>query len=434
MIVPSPSTPLGCQPADQPQTLIVLAKEPLPGRAKTRLQAEFSPDEAASLACCAIEDTLRAVRASRATRKVLAFDGDPHLWGQEFEIVPQPSGSLNDRLAAAFAAVRTPGTPASALLIGMDTPQVTAAQLDGDWEGADAVLGLSEDGGFWAIGLRAVDPEAVFDQIPMSTERTGAAQLARLIDLGLSVRLLAPLRDVDLPSDAEAVAARYPWLGFSIRHRELRDARSEQSADRLFDRAFGGGATLVTSTIDALDLDVGRWSGEADDVDLLVVSRCEPPVVDLGCGPGRMVVALLQSGRSALGVDMSAVAVGTSMSRGGLALHRKISERLPAEGRWGTALLVDSNVGMGGDVAALLRRCCDLVGPGGLIICEVDPVRDRHEVHLVVLAEGNVRSTPLLWSRIGASALTEVAAALDLLVAEEWSAGGRVFVTLRRGP
>jgi SAM-dependent methyltransferase len=302
----------------------------------------------------------------------------------------------------------------------MDTPQVTPAQLDVDWEGADAVLGLSEDGGFWAIGLREVEPAAVFDQIPMSTARTGAAQLARLIDLGLSVRLLPPLRDVDLPSDAEAVAARYPWLGFSARHRALRDARAEQSADR-------------TSGTDPLDLDVRRWSGEADDVDLLVITRCEPPVVDLGCGPGRMVVALLRSGRSALGVDMSAVAVGTSMSRGGLALHRTISEQLPAEGRWGTALLIDSNVGMGGDVAALLRRCCDLVGPGGLIICEVDPVRERHEVHAVVLAQGDVRSTPLLWGRVGASALADVAAGLDLLVAEEWSAGGRVFVTLRRG-
>jgi SAM-dependent methyltransferase len=322
--------------------------------------------------------------------------------------------------------------PGPVLLIGMDTPQITPAHLDVDWGGADAVLGLSEDGGFWAIGLRTTDPQAVFESIPMSTMRTGAAQLGRLIDLGLSVRLLPPLRDVDLPSDAEAVALRYPWLTFSARHRELRDSRSEQTADRLFDRAFSGGATLVSSGTDPLDLNVGRWSGEADEVDLMVVARCEPPVLDLGCGPGRMVMALLRSGRSALGVDMSEVAVGTSMSRGGPALHRRIAERLPAEGRWGTALLVDSNVGMGGDVAALLRRCCDLVGAGGLIICEVDPIRERNEVHAVVLTVGNVRSTPLLWGRVGASALAEVAAGLDLFVAEEWSAGGRVFVTLRR--
>ena len=416
---------------DTAQTVLVLAKEPVPGRVKTRLQPEFSPAEAASLAACATADTLAALRGSRAARKVLVWDGNPHPWNLEFESAPQVRGSLNDRLEAAFRTALGKES-GSALLVGMDTPQVTATLLDMDWEGADAVLGLSEDGGFWAIGLRSGDPGPVFAGIPMSTGRTGAAQLARLDALGLSVRLLPPLRDVDLPADAEHVAGRYPWLSFSRRHRAILDARVEQPAERLFDRAFTGGATRVSSTVDALDLDVARWSGEADDVDLMVVSRCEPPVVDLGCGPGRMVVALNRSGRSALGVDMSAAAVGASMSRGALALHRRISDPLPGEGRWGTALLVDSNVGMGGDLEALLRRCGDLVGAGGLIICEVDPRDDRDEVHAVVLSSDGWRSDPLSWGRVGARTLARVASALDLLVAEEWSAGGRVFVNLRK--
>ena len=416
---------------DSAETVLVLAKEPVPGRVKTRLQARFSAGEAASLAACSIEDTLEAVRASRAQRKVLVWDGDPYPWNLEFDSVPQAAGTLNDRLEAAFQAQLGDGS-GSVLLIGMDTPQVTAALLDTDWEGADAVLGLSEDGGFWAIGLRSADPGAIFADIPMSTDRTGAAQLARLAALGLSVRLLPPLRDVDLPADAESVAAGHPWLGFSRRHRALLDARVEQTAERLFDRAFTGAATRVTSSVDALDLDVARWSGEADAVDLMVVSRCEPPVLDLGCGPGRMVVALNRSGRSALGVDMSAAAVSTSMSRGGPALHRRISDALPGEGRWGTALLIDSNVGMGGDLEALLRRCGDLVGAGGLIICEVDPSQDRDEVHSLIMSSDGWRSTPLPWGRIGARTLARVASALDLLVAEEWSAGGRVFVSLRK--
>jgi len=430
---------------DTARTVLVLAKEPVPGRVKTRLQAEFSPAEAASLAACAIADTLDALRASRAARKVLVWDGNPHPWNLEFECAAQARGSLNDRLEAAFriALGRECG---SALLIGMDTPQVTATLLDADWQGADAVLGLAEDGGFWAIGLRSrdpggsgggppgidTDPGPVFADIPMSTDRTGAAQLARLDALGLSVRLLPPLRDVDLPADAEHVASLHPWLSFSRRHRAIVDTRVEQPAERLFDRAFAGSAMRVTSPVDALALDITRWSGEADDVDLMVVSRCEPPVVDLGCGPGRMVVALNRSGRSALGVDMSAAAVGASMSRGGLALHRRIDDPLPGEGRWGTALLVDSNVGMGGDLDALLRRCSDLVGPGGLIICEVDPHDDRDEVHAVVLTSDGWRSAPLSWGRIGARTLVRVASVLDLLVTEEWSAGGRVFVNLRK--
>ena len=417
---------------DRAQTIAVLAKEPLPGRAKTRLQAEFSPEEASGLAACAIEDTLHALRASRAVRKVLVWEGNPYPWSLEFETVAQSGGDLNERLASAFEALLNRERPQPMLLVGMDTPQVTAQLLDTDWEGADAVLGLSEDGGFWAIGLRAGDPRQVFDEIPMSTDRTGSAQLARLSALDLSVRLLPPLRDVDLPVDAEHVAGRYPWLGFSRRHRELMDSRLEQSAERLFDQAFSGEPTLVCSAADVLGLDVARWCSEADDVDLMVVSRCEPPVVDLGCGPGRMIVALNRSGRSALGVDMSSAAVDASMTRGGLALHRRISDPLPAEGRWGTALLVDSNVGLGGDLEALLRRCHELIGAGGLVICEVDPTPDRDEVHQVVLSSDRLTSAPMPWGRVGARTLARVACTLGLLVTEEWTAGGRIFVTLRK--
>ena len=73
---------------DSAETILVLAKEPVPGRVKTRLQARFSAVEAASLAACAIEDTLEAVRASRASRKVLVWDGNPYPWSLEFDSVP----------------------------------------------------------------------------------------------------------------------------------------------------------------------------------------------------------------------------------------------------------------------------------------------------------------------------------------------------------
>jgi SAM-dependent methyltransferase len=323
------------------------------------------------------------------------------------------------------------------MLIGMDTPQVTAELLDSDWEGADAVLGLSEDGGFWAIGLRSGHPAGIFEGIPMSISRTGSAQLARLFDFGLTVKLLPPLRDVDRPADAEEVARRFPRLAFSRRYADLMSRRTSQATDRLFDAAYAGLPAASNSTQPAkggeslLPLDISRWSGPADAVDLLVVARCEPPVIDLGCGPGRMVQALTESGRPALGVDMSSVAVQLSMMRGGPALRRRIEEPLPAEGRWGTALLMDTNVGLGGDVAALLARCIQLVIPGGLIICEVDRISQRHEVHSVVLRTQRAASAPLPWSRIGAAALMQVAKSLDLLHVEEWTSRGRAFVALR---
>ena len=94
-------------------------------------------------------------------------------------------------------------------------------------------------------------------------------------------------------------------------------------------------------------------------------------------------------------------------------------------------MLMDTTVGLGGDVAALLARCMQLVIPGGLIICEVDRMPQRHEVHSVVLRTQGAASAPLPWSRIGAAALMQVAKSLDLLHVEEWTSRGRAFVALR---
>ena len=419
---------------DSAPVVVVVPGELVAAGALPRAPTPFSRHDAATLSRAATEDTVRAVRASRASGRLLVGVQPTSGGSHGFEVIPDRSAAPGDRLTAALGeGIERDHGPAGVLLIGTSTPQVTPELLDDDWRGADAVLGLSEEGGFWAIGLRGVDPARVFGGEPMPSQRAGAASLARLLDLGLSVRLLTPLRDVSHPTGAAAVATRHPGLGFSARYRKLIGGQPcELSAEHLFDRAFAGAATAVTSAIDVLGLDLARWSGQADDVDLMVVSRCRPPVVDLGCGPGRMVIALSRTGRSALGVDISAVAVATSLSRGGPALHRRVDDRLPAEGRWGTALLIDTNIGIGGDVAALLRRCSALVEPTGLIICEVDPAPNRHDVHQVIMAVDGIRSRPLPWSRIGAVALARVAVGLQLRVVEEWTAGARVFVVLRR--
>ena len=119
---------------DQAQTIVVLAKEPRPGRVKTRLQARFSPEQAAALAAAALSDTLAAVRTSRVRRRVLAWEGDPTGWNRGFEVVVQPDGDLGARLASAFSNVQTtrPGEPT--LLIGMDPP-VEPSLLEQRWWG-----------------------------------------------------------------------------------------------------------------------------------------------------------------------------------------------------------------------------------------------------------------------------------------------------------
>ena len=198
-------------------TLVVLAKEPVPGRVKTRLNPPFNHHQAAELAAAALADTLAAVAAAPATRRILALAGAPGPWlPPGIEVVSQVDGGLDLRIAAALRTARGP-----VLLIGMDTPQVRPDLLAARWD-ADAQLGLAEDGGYWAIGLRdPADAARVLPGVPMSTPDTGAAQLARLRAAGLSVRQLPVLRDVDTAADAYAVAALAPHGRFAAVLRSL---------------------------------------------------------------------------------------------------------------------------------------------------------------------------------------------------------------------
>ncbi|MET9744023.1 DUF2064 domain-containing protein, partial [Streptomyces sp. NPDC006422] len=154
-----------------PPDLLVIAKEPRPGRVKTRLTPPFTPREAAGLAEAALADTLEAVAATPAARRILVLDGAPGPWlPPGFEVVPQCAGGLDERLAAAFAACSGP-----ALLVGMDTPQLTPDLLTVDFADCDAWFGPALDGGFWALGLATPDPD-LLRGVPMSTAHTGAAQ------------------------------------------------------------------------------------------------------------------------------------------------------------------------------------------------------------------------------------------------------------------
>ena len=195
--------------------LVVMAKAPVPGRSKTRLCPPCSFEEAAALAEAALGDTLEAVVATRVARSVVVLDGEPGPWlPRGLEVIPQRGGGLDERLAAAFE-----DTDGPALLIGMDTPQVTPGVLERSLAklahpAADAMLGDAEDGGYWAIGLRRPDP-VVFLDVPMSTSRTAAAQRNRLGALGLRVGELPRLHDVDRIEDAYAVASMIPGSRFA---------------------------------------------------------------------------------------------------------------------------------------------------------------------------------------------------------------------------
>ncbi|MEU7476150.1 class I SAM-dependent methyltransferase [Lentzea sp. NPDC042327] len=119
-------------------------------------------------------------------------------------------------------------------------------------------------------------------------------------------------------------------------------------------------------------LPVARWHADADDGDDVLLDACTGPTLDVGCGPGRLVAALLARNVQALGVDVSPVAVRRTTDRGGLALRRDVFDLLPGEGRWQHVLLADGNIGIGGDPAALLLRVRQLLRTGGTVVAEVE--------------------------------------------------------------
>ncbi len=198
-------------------TVIVLAKQPVVGRVKTRLCPPCTLQQAADLATAALADTFAAVSNCRADRLVAVFDGHPDgIVPASYEVVPQRSGTLDIRLADAFDDVLGEDIE-PVVLIAMDTPQVTAEQLDRALDALadnDAVIGMTEDGGYWIIGLVQAD-RRVFEGVAMSEPTTGALQLERLRSLGLAVAELATLRDLDTAADVSWVAATYPSLSTS---------------------------------------------------------------------------------------------------------------------------------------------------------------------------------------------------------------------------
>ncbi len=194
-------------------TLVLIAKEPLPGRAKTRLHPPLSLEQAALLAAAAIDDTIAAIAPLPASRRVLLFDGEriPEA-ARAYELVRQVDGPLDERLAALFEASTGP-----TILIGMDTPQLRPADLAAAFawpDDIDAWLGPASDGGYWAIGMREPRGDLIRG-IPMSRDDTGARQLGRLTGAGLRVGMLPSLTDIDTFAAAQEVARLAPATAFA---------------------------------------------------------------------------------------------------------------------------------------------------------------------------------------------------------------------------
>jgi len=195
-------------------TLVLIAKETIPGRVKTRLAPSLTLEQAAELAAASISDTLAAVADLPATRRVLLFDGERIPAGAEdYEVIPQVAGTLDVRLAALFDQIDGP-----TVLIGMDTPQLSAEMLMPAFEpwgyGVDAFFGYAADGGFWTIGFQEPSGHLIRG-VGMSQHNTGQRQLERMTDAGLTVQMLPCLTDVDTIENAFEVAEQIPQSAFA---------------------------------------------------------------------------------------------------------------------------------------------------------------------------------------------------------------------------
>ena len=200
-----------------PVVLVVVAKAPVPGLAKTRLAAGVGVQAAADIAAAALLDTLDAVAHTPVAARVVALTGDLDAASArdeissrlaDFTVVPQRGADFAERLANAHvdAAAAAGGLPV--LQIGMDTPQVTAqllAECGRELLGADAVLGMARDGGWWVLGVTHATMAGCLRTIPMSRPDTGAVTLAALSDTGADVSLVRTLADVDTVDDIAEV-------------------------------------------------------------------------------------------------------------------------------------------------------------------------------------------------------------------------------------
>ena len=208
---------------------LVVAKAPVAGLVKTRLGALVGAEVAADLAAAALLDTLGACREAGAAGH-LSLSGDLReaVRGDEIRaaldgwtITPQVGDGFAERLVRAHL----DAGPGLVVQVGMDTPQVSAADLhEVTWalDGHDAVLAPATDGGWWALARRDADVVRHVASVPMSTDSTFVDTHAALERAGARVAHAPAMTDVDTADDADLVAELAPTTRFAEAWRAVR--------------------------------------------------------------------------------------------------------------------------------------------------------------------------------------------------------------------
>jgi SAM-dependent methyltransferase len=210
----------------------------------------------------------------------------------------------------------------------------------------------------------------------------------------------------------------------------------------LYDRALGGERCWIRHEDGEVRvLPAHRWlaarcpdgaSGDAYDevFDEAVTQMCIGPTIELGCGPGRLVARLIQRGIPALGIDRSATAIRLAYRGGAPALLGDVFEPLPGMGLWQTVLLVDGNVGLGGDPRRILGRAAELLGRGGRCVAEFDAEAIGIRTRWVRLESARDVGPWFRWASVGVDSAAALAVQVGLTLTTVRLIGGRVIASL----
>ncbi len=215
-----------------------------------------------------------------------------------------------------------------------------------------------------------------------------------------------------------------------------------QGSDEPYALAMGQGkGSLTLRPLNAVGMpepivfDVHSWCAPATGLERALLGRLAGPLLDIGCGPGRLLSAAQSLGMTALGLDTSAQAVQRALNRGTRAVRQSVFAAVPHAGRWHAAVLLDGNVGIGGNVGALLRRCGQLLAADGTLLVEADPDDGVDAAfHAVMEDDGGNVSDAFRWACVGLTALNTYAQANGWQVTSTQRIQGRVFCRLNRRP
>lgn len=163
-------------------------------------------------------------------------------------------------------------------------------------------------------------------------------------------------------------------------------------------------------------LDLDSWRAPATASERALLAEAAGPVLDIGCGPGRLVVALAEQGKAGLGVDASPVAAAEAADRGAAVLCRSVFDRLPGEGRWATLLLFDGNIGIGGAPVRLLQRVRALMRPDGVALVETAPPGTTTVCHEVRVETPDDSGPWFPWAHVSADSIGALAGEAGLVV------------------